>query len=222
MKRKLKFDPTLQVKVKFIGEEDTQDGGGSRSEMLRLAIQQLCQSDLFLQTADGFVPTCGSLSLNREDYVAVGQLFALSLVQLGPAPHGMHPVITQALCGKSHTQIEVLGQPAVEDPMTSVFLDKLKAVSSHDDLKRFLQEDSTLNILQLVQWTIPAGKMTMKDVTTLKRVVILHDLIFKRKPAIEQMREGLVTLGILGHKDENSSLFQGVFSHKKEGWNQMT
>eukprot|EP00058_Branchiostoma_floridae_P022873 XP_002608363.1 hypothetical protein BRAFLDRAFT_91322 [Branchiostoma floridae] len=211
------FDPSLKVKVKFIGEEEAQDGGGPRSEMLRLAIHQLYQSDLFLQTADGYVPTCGSLSLNRDDYVAVGQLFALSLVQLGPAPHGMHPVITQALCGKSHTQIEVLGEPAVEDAMTSIFLDKLTAVSSHDDLKRFLQEDRTLDILQMVQWTIPVGKMTMKDVPTLKRVVILHDLIFKRKPAIEQMREGLGTLGILGHMDEDPSLFQGVFSHKKEG-----
>ncbi|CAH1242375.1 Hypp6632 [Branchiostoma lanceolatum] len=67
---KNKMRSAAKVKVKFIiGEEEADDGGGPRNEMLGIAIRQAYQPNLFIETEDAYVPSCGSTSI----------------VQLGPA-----------------------------------------------------------------------------------------------------------------------------------------
>ncbi|XP_019616704.1 PREDICTED: G2/M phase-specific E3 ubiquitin-protein ligase-like [Branchiostoma belcheri] len=194
------FDPCKTVETKFIGEEETVDMGGPRNEMFRLALSDIFEhSGLFEMGPGGYLPTASSVSVCNRDYVSVGVVFAMSIVHRGPAPNGLHPGIAQAVCGRD---LEHLNAEEPKEPRLAQFLQKLD--NAGENLSDILQDEEAMNILETIGWT--KASTTSEDVPTLKRTICLHDIILKRKTAIDQIHQGLGIFGLIDAFDENPSL----------------
>ncbi|XP_045913676.1 G2/M phase-specific E3 ubiquitin-protein ligase-like isoform X2 [Micropterus dolomieu] len=88
--RRLSYDPTKKMSVKFSDDrgttEEAVDLGGPRREFLRLLMEALVKSEMF-EGPDGHLNLALSSSAVREDrYFIPGRAIAVSLVHGGPPP----------------------------------------------------------------------------------------------------------------------------------------
>ncbi|KAI8487900.1 hypothetical protein Bbelb_343480 [Branchiostoma belcheri] len=83
-----------------------------------------------------------------------------------------------------------------------------------ENLSDILQDEEAMNIMETIGWT--KASTTSEDVPTLKRTICLHDIILKRKTAIDQIHQGLGTFGLIDAFDKNPSLLEELLNLKNE------
>ncbi len=88
------FSPTKKISVKFMDDigqsEGAIDAGGPRREFLTLVLDYLRSSSLFVGQNNCKFLTCYALNMENREYFLAGQIFAITLVHGGPAPHFLH------------------------------------------------------------------------------------------------------------------------------------
>ncbi|XP_078679506.1 G2/M phase-specific E3 ubiquitin-protein ligase-like [Branchiostoma floridae x Branchiostoma belcheri] len=129
----------------------------------------------------------------------------MSIVHRWPAPNGLHPGIAQAVCGRA---LEHLNAEEPKEPRLAQFLQKLD--NAGENLSDILQDEEAMNIMETIGWT--KASTTSEDVPTLKRTICLHDIILKRKTAIDQIHQGLGTFGLIDAFDKNPSLLEELLN----------
>ncbi|KAI8513390.1 hypothetical protein Bbelb_100290, partial [Branchiostoma belcheri] len=206
------FDPTVKLEVQFIGEEETIDMGGPTNEMFRLAFREiLTKSGLFEESTMGYLPTCIPVAICRNEYKHVGIAFSMAIVNLAPIPNYLHPSVVDSICG---TKVD-LTTATPTDPRAASFVEKLDK-ATNETLSSILETEEGSDMLEQAGWTKPTRRTTMEMIPLLRRALCYQDIIMKRKPAIDQLTEGLATLGLLDTIQRDPLLFGALLRYTPE------
>jgi hypothetical protein len=95
------FSPTKKISVKFMDDigqsEGAIDAGGPRRKFLTLVLDYLRSSSLFVGKYNSKFLTSYALNMENNEYFLAGQIFAVTLVHGGPAPHFLAPQVFKCL-----------------------------------------------------------------------------------------------------------------------------
>ena len=213
---KKSFSPTYKVSVKFTDDAGASEGavdlGDPTREFFTLLLNEIQKGSLFegnSNNSDIKSLTCYTSSLNNGDYRLAGKIIAMSIVHGGSSPGFFSPVLFNAL--------------AYGPENTSVVLDDVTDQRLHGDLvalKDSTNDESVQKCLyNLEAITDLAGINTIirKDDDKLR---IIKDVakwytLGRTRPAIEEFKNGLSTLGLLDALQKSPGAFRDLFCLKE-------
>ncbi|XP_078667562.1 G2/M phase-specific E3 ubiquitin-protein ligase-like isoform X2 [Branchiostoma floridae x Branchiostoma belcheri] len=88
--------------------------------------------------------------------------------------------------------------------------------ATNETLSSILETEEGSDMLEQAGWTKPTRRTTMEMIPLLRRALCYQDIIMKRKPAIDQLKEGLATLGLLDTIQRDPLLFGALLRYTPE------
>ena len=206
------FSPTKKISVKFmddIGQPGGAiDAGGPRREFLTLILEHLRNSPLFIGKNHSKFLTCLAQNMEDGDYFLAGQVFAMTLVHGGPPPQFLAPQVFESLIQNPNKQ-----KGTIDDIYDLEFKNLLESLLNSQDVNRIndiLSEHASLfefaGTLRQVR--------NLEDRDKLVNQTINWFLFGKTRPALEALKEGMKTLGILEQIETYPKVFEPLFIYK--------
>ena len=198
------FSLQNKIKVVFMGESTTDDGGPKReffSDVLQL---------LRMRLFDGNgIPFESTVALTQDLFKYAGELMAMSIIQGGPAPNFISPaifdVIAKGLC-KANLSIDM-----IENTLLNEVASKINNASTDIELQSLLMEDDVLDVLGEVGYRGVPSQETIASKDNLVRSIIIKSHIELKLGMIKQLEEGLMLCGLLDEVRARPALFRPVF-----------
>ncbi|CAB4012714.1 G2 M phase-specific E3 ubiquitin- ligase-like isoform X1 [Paramuricea clavata] len=192
------FLPNGGFKIDFIGEEAI-DGGRPRREFFTDILDEI-ELRLFINETDG----CGKspheniIAVSNGHFRVAGELMAASIVQGGPAPDFMAPwvydYISAGIKGVTVDQEKVLQE-----------------VNSDKALQDLLMEEDVLEQLGNIGYRGVPHRETLKNRSSLIRSLCIKSYLVPKIPMLDQLCEGLQTLGVLELARKNQTQMKPIF-----------
>ena len=209
------FSPTKKISVKFMDDigqsEGAIDAGGPRREFLTLVLDYLRSSSLFVGQNNCKFLTCYALNMENREYFLAGQIFAITLVHGGPAPHFLASQVFKSLIENPNKQKGTIDD--IYDLEFKQVLESLLNFQEISEVSDFLSKHSSLfelaGTFRLVR--------NLEDRDKVVDQTINWFLFGKTRPALEALKEGLKTLGVLEQIEKYPNAFEPLFiyHHKK-------
>lgn len=209
------FSPTKKISVKFMDDmgqsEGAIDASGPRREFLTLVLEYIRSSPLFVGENNCKFLTCYAQNIENREYFLAGQIFAISLVHGGPAPHFLAPQVFKSLIENPNKQKGTIDDIYhLEFKQVLEFLLNFQEISEVSD---FLSKHPSLfelaGTFRLVR--------NLEDRNKVVDQTINWFLFGKTRPALEALKEGLKVLGVLEQIEKYPNAFEPLFiyQHKK-------
>ncbi|CAB4001408.1 G2 M phase-specific E3 ubiquitin- ligase-like [Paramuricea clavata] len=162
-KRRPWFKPEVHIKVVFVGETAIDDGGPKR-EFFTDALEQL---KLRIFHSNG-LPVESTVALTEETFKLGAELIVMSIVQGGPAPTCMSPVIYDIVSRGFKSQTCVL-LDMIKNGNFKTIANKIDKVSTVEQLHSILVEDDVLDVLSQVGYRGVPSRETLECKESLVR-----------------------------------------------------
>ncbi|XP_030208782.1 uncharacterized protein LOC115541136 [Gadus morhua] len=176
-KRRKNGGPVNPLKVSFLGEPGV-DTGALKKEFLSTMVAGIEKRLFEGESEKGKVPKYSLNDLDNELFKVAGEIFGVSIAQGGPAPRFMqewcyHYLITGNLKtdGVHDTELSPL----------------IKTIEDASDLSLYIEE-----ILDCGY----TGQINIDHKESILRAIVLH-VTTKRRPMLQQMREGLEVYNLI-------------------------
>ncbi|XP_072571144.1 uncharacterized protein [Paramormyrops kingsleyae] len=206
--RRPAFDPESKLDIIFIDEDGQGEGAidecGPTREFCRLLLRQLQGHQIFEGPLEARNLALDSVALHNNTYRIVGQMLAVCLIQGGVSPH----FFSQRLFN------QVLSLPSVpatiEEVVDHGLRTKLEKISSAETL-----EDARRAVNEAADELAPMGALrhlqSLDDSKQLMEAVLHFYCEGRIQAAIQQVREGLNTLGVLEEIILHPQAFEKIF-----------
>jgi len=201
-------------------EELAIDTGGPAREFFSLCLDHV-KNTYFIEDGltGGYEPILCYEDLTKNTYTLIGQLFALSIRQSGPAPSFLSPWVASYMC----VGLEKIKIPPAISSSSSLaeMYRKVSQANSDKDLVDITTTDDGYNALSQIGYRGVPHKMTIENKESLLRSMFLaskHNIF----PFIEQLKKGLELFGILPAIQDDYSSGLDLLSIKGSGllkWN---
>ncbi|XP_026163300.1 G2/M phase-specific E3 ubiquitin-protein ligase-like [Mastacembelus armatus] len=123
--RRVSYNPNSMICVKFSDDmgrnEEGVDLGGPRREFLRLLMETIVRSPMFEGKENSKNLALYSTALRDDWYYIAGRAIAVSLVNGGPPPNFLSPVIFSLL-------VDGVANPVLEDIADTELLEKVRKI----------------------------------------------------------------------------------------------
>ncbi|KAJ7354872.1 hypothetical protein OS493_029427 [Desmophyllum pertusum] len=197
--RKRKLKPEHALKVVFLGEPAIDDGGPRREFF----------SDMLEQThrkyfPDGF-PTESMISLTGGDFRVAGEIMAMSVIQGGPAPNFLAPVVFSYL---SKVQL------SPHNNSTQLYKDaaiRISSAKSDKEIQELLVEDDILEVLEKIGYQGVPQRESVLTAQGILRSICVKDQLSVWLPQLMQLEEGLNVCGLLNAIQQYPDVWKPVF-----------
>ncbi|XP_067027006.1 uncharacterized protein [Acropora muricata] len=205
-RKKKWFKPKAMLKVTYVGEPAVDDGGPKREFFTEIFghIRRTLFSD------DG-VPKADMRALANDEFKAVGELMACSLIQGGPAPCFLSVNVYDYLIdGMASVQSEKWAS-LIKDDFLRQSLERIAACKTNDELGALLCEESMMDILQMVGYRGVPSKETLSSVPEIQRSFVITG-IARTLTTIDQMITGLASFGALDYIRSHKNVMKPLFT----------
>jgi len=210
------FSPKHKVSVKFTDDIGNSEGavdlGGPMREYFTLMIQWMMESQLFCGLEHQRFLSFQHKCLEEDDYYVAGVIIAMSLVQGGSGPGCLSPKMFEAIVVNDLRKVEVLVED-VYDYELKTSLDTLQNSSSVQEASQLMNEGNMSTVLDL------AGTLqqihALGDVSAIVTSTARWFILGRAQPALESLKRGLSSLGVLEALQENPNAFRSVFCYSE-------
>jgi hypothetical protein len=197
------FKPHGKPVVEFVGEDGI-DTGELKRELWRLFSQSVSQS-LFYGPPEARTVIHSVQRLQSGDFCKLGQITAMSIVHEGPGMPFITKTIFDYISGVDICQVSVSPR-AIPIPDIAAFAVEM-GEASDTEFADILKREEVLEIL------VDAGchSLQQKDKQSVLRMLCLHHCLLVIKAELDQLCEGLCTLGVLDEIKRNPQFFAQFF-----------
>nr|XP_023665910.1 uncharacterized protein LOC111842969 isoform X2 [Paramormyrops kingsleyae] len=206
--RRPAFDPESKLDIIFIDEDGQGEGaiyeGGPTREFCRLLMRQLQGHQIFEGPLEARNLALDSVALHNNTYRIVGQMLAVCLIQGGVSPHFFSQRLVNQL-------LSLPSAPAtIEEVVDHGLRTKLEKISSAETL-----EDARQAVNEAADELALMGALrhlqSLDDSKQLMEAVLHFYCEGRIQAAIQQLREGLSTLGVLEEITLHPQAFEKIF-----------
>lgn len=181
--RQKKSSPVNYLKVTFLGEAGV-DTGALRKEFLTKMVEGI-EKRFFEKGTHGSSPAYSVSDFDKGFFRTVGEIFAASLAQGGPAPNFMMNWCYQYLCEGSINS-EDLKKTDVADSQYTDLMSRIEAAS---------QPEANLSLTEDIVNCGYTGIINADKKAEMMRAVVLHATL-RLLPILQQVKEGLQLFGL--------------------------
>ncbi|XP_031327303.1 G2/M phase-specific E3 ubiquitin-protein ligase-like [Photinus pyralis] len=212
--RRSSFDPFAKIDVKFSDIDGQSEGavdmGGPTRELFRLLMNYLKNSNLFMGPDKKYI-SLDALALDKRYYYDAGRMVALSIVHAGLGPHFFSNSLFVAVT-KGVEFVKPLKEFVECDILEKI--NKLSHINDETEMREYLLNESVFSIagINIVNQLI-ARKDEIIDAT----VKFYH--IYRTKPALDQLIDGLKTCNVLEFLQNHPILFEDIVCDNKSKLN---
>lgn len=212
--KSIQFDASCPLRIIFRGQPAIDSGGVLRQFYSNL-FEGLVQGKLLLLFEGEEarkVPSYQPQAVMSGMFEMVGKMIAHSLVQGGPGfpclalPCFYYLVTGDVMCAFAYCDVWDL--PC---PMSRNIVLQLMDVNSYDELGELAKNGEVINLMA------NCGETSVLQMSTKGKIIqsiVMYEVISKRKMALDQLRKGLITLGVLDEMSKHPHLFESVFTFK--------
>ncbi|XP_048837376.1 uncharacterized protein LOC125711944 isoform X11 [Brienomyrus brachyistius] len=206
--RRPAFDPESKLDIVFIDEDGlgdgAADGGGPTREFCRLLMGQIQEHQIFEGPQEARTLVLDSVALHNNMYRIVGQMLAVCLIQGGVSPNFFsRRLFSQAF-----------GLPSVpattEEVVDRGLKAKLEKISSAETL-----DDARQAVNEAADELDPMGALWHLQSLEQRKELIEAAVQFycerRIQAALQQLKEGLSTLGVLEEVTSHPQAFEKIF-----------
>lgn len=210
--RRESFLPTRLMSVVFTNERDVAEGavddGGPRREMWTLLLREI-EERFFEGPTTRKNLLLNANFLNEGVYFEVGRSIALSLVQEGPGPRFLAPFLFNSVADLPPIQ------PTIEDIGDVDIREKIIDISDANDVSKL--QVALYKCSDLLGFCgLPPYVRNLSHKRQLIDNLISFYVVDRKRTAVEQLKRGLDTLGVLGYVKKWPDLFREVMCYGDE------
>ena len=195
-----------------VASEGAVDLGGPTQVFFTLLLNEIQKGSLFegnCSSSNITSLTCYTSSPNNGDYRLAGKIIAMSIAHGGPLSGFFSPVLFNALAyGPENTTV---GLDDVADQRIHGDLLALRDGANDEPVEKCLDNLETITNLAGINTIIRKGEEKLRIVNDVAKWFILG----RTRPAIEELKNGLSTLGIFDALQKSPEAFRGLFCVKE-------
>ncbi|XP_078368279.1 G2/M phase-specific E3 ubiquitin-protein ligase-like [Oculina patagonica] len=190
-----KFNPRYPLRIRFAGEAGL-DAGGLRREFGSLLISKLFSSEAKLfEGSDGRkVPVYNADAVHSDLFHLAGKICAYLLSHLDLGVSCLSPVIYSYIAtDEVHEASKQCTLEDIPDYDLRKFIEEVNNASSNDELQKVLDGNDQTDALLAGGWV---RVLTVENKGLAMWQLMIHEVILKRKVALDQFCAGLKVLGV--------------------------
>ncbi|KAJ7377170.1 hypothetical protein OS493_030369 [Desmophyllum pertusum] len=206
-----KFDPRQPLRVVF-KDQPAIDSGGPRKELYSLVYDRLINSTdyrLFEGQAGRLMPFYNASTVFSGMMRTLGKMIAHSVVQCGIGLPVFSPVCYWYLItGDVSKALPYANLTDVRDPDAAVLTERILLAETTEEISAINADPGFQVMLSDVGCTF---QLTTANRTDIVQSIFMHFVLSKKKVLLDQLREGLETLGVLHQAIKHPLLFEELF-----------
>jgi hypothetical protein len=152
-------------------------------------------------------------AIHKKKYLVAGQIMAMSLIQGGPALQFLAPTIAHYIamgCKDLSPSLKEL-----PDVRQQQLWQKLLDAPSIEEARIFLEDDD-YDLRFELGYGKPTTSFTWQTLRELVNGVIMHQLVYSKKAALDQLLDGLNAHNIRDLSEDNVSLSMALFTYQEK------
>ncbi|KAJ7392269.1 hypothetical protein OS493_013648 [Desmophyllum pertusum] len=206
-----KFDPRQPLRVVF-KDQPVIDSGGPRKELYSLVYDRLINSTdyrLFEGQAGRLMPFYNASTVFSGMMRTLGKMIAHSVVQCGIGLPVFSPVCYWYLItGDVSKALPYANLTDVRDPDAAVLTERILLAETTEEISAINADPGFQVMLSDVGCTFQLMTANRTDIV---QSIFMHFVLSKKKVLLDQLREGLETLGVLHQAIKHPLLFEELF-----------